>query len=161
MPHDNPSPELPLDDDALMAELAAALRAPEVPADVLSAARSVYTWRTIDAELARITYDSTDAEFAGASSVRGAVADLRTLVFAARGTTIALELGPRELLGQVSPVPPGAASSARLETSDGSVHEVLVDEFGCFTVSPVPRLRFRLVLEVHGLGPVVTDWVTL
>lgn len=166
MPHEgspsdgHPSDPTP-DEAALLAELGAALAAPDVPDDVLATARAVYTWRTIDAELARITYDSSDAGLTGAASVRGAVADLRVLVFAAGGATIALEVGPRELLGQISPVPPGGAGPGRLETADGRVSAVPVDEFGCFSVSPVPHLRFRLVLEVGDLGPLVTDWVTL
>ena len=48
------------DDDALLAELGAALRAPgPVPEEFLAAARGIFAWRTIDTDLAiaELTFD--------------------------------------------------------------------------------------------------------
>lgn len=72
------------DDDRLVAELAAALAPPDVPAGVVEAAKAVYTWRTLDAQLAALAYDSAKS---GESliGVRGGSAQPRSLAFEAPG----------------------------------------------------------------------------
>ena len=59
-------------DDRLLAELAAALDAADpVPARVLDAAKESFTWRTIDAELAELVFDSAEQQLAGVRGIDG------------------------------------------------------------------------------------------
>jgi hypothetical protein len=57
-----------MDDDALLAEVGAAIRehVGAVPDRVVAAGKQVCTWRTIDAELAALTFDSLLDEPIGA-----------------------------------------------------------------------------------------------
>ena len=108
-------------DEAEM-ELLAAMRAAgtaldPVPDLVIEAAKAAWTWRTIDAELAELTYDSwtDDKELAG---VRGAVAapSSRLLSFEARDLAVELEIvvegDRRRLVGQIVPPSPGRGRGA-------------------------------------------------
>jgi hypothetical protein len=126
-----------------------------VPRAVREAGYAAYTWRSIDAELAALTYDSTveDPALVGARSQQ---ASLRSMSFASRSVTIELEVAPPQLLGQIVP-----AGGAELTVSlrDGGSATVPVDDLGCFTVSPVPTGPFRL--ELTAPAHVVTDWITL
>ena len=63
-------------DDELLAALGRALQAQEVVPDaVLEAAKGAYAWRTIDAELAALTFDSVaDADALGRFQVPDLVA---------------------------------------------------------------------------------------
>jgi hypothetical protein len=79
------------DDDLLVAELGEALREDDVPPRMVAAAKDVYAWRTIDAELDLLSEDSADdLEAAGA---RGTTS-VRTLSFEAPSLTIEVDLGP-------------------------------------------------------------------
>src|SRR2546430_2753133 len=127
------------DDERLLAELGAALRTEaEVPARFVEVGKAAFAWRTVDAELAALTYDSASE---GVSWVRSEPADLRALTFAARGLTIELELTEDALSGQV--VPP-RAGSVEVLLRDGSAGSVEVDEVGWFTIRPRPSGLFRL-----------------
>jgi hypothetical protein len=143
-------------DDAVLDELGRALRAQaEVPPDVLAAAKSIFTWRTVNAELAALSYDSGLSHGAAEpAGVRGAGA-VRSLSFDAGDSTVEVDVDPDGLTGLVVPPRPGRVT---LETASGEGPVATVDEFGGFTLSPAPRGRFRLRCE---LGPVrlVTDWI--
>jgi hypothetical protein len=142
------------DDEALLAELGRALRPEPVPG-VEAAAKALFTWRTIDDDLAALAYDSA---LAGTEDVRGAEPDsavLRTLTFTT-GTMI-IEIGVRRdgILGQIVPPQPG---SVEVRTDEGLFGTVEIDDLGCFIVMPAPRSPFRLHLETVG-GRAVTTWV--
>jgi hypothetical protein len=133
------------DDDALLDELATLLGpSNEPPPEVLHAAREVFTWRTVDAEIAALTYDSLldDAPV----GVRAA-AQPRILTFEAGGLTIEVEVDAtpsgRRLLGQLVP-----AQAAELELlGDGEVLAAAsVDAMGRFSVA-LPRQRCRVTLR--------------
>ena len=145
-----------ISDEDLLAELRAALGPAQAPPEVLEAARAVYTWRTVDSELAALSFDSAAAAAAPAG-VRG-VAALRTLSF--RGREVAVEVGvqPDALMGQVAPP---SVRSVEVHTVSGEVLTADLDDLGCFSVQPVPTQRFRLVCTTAGGERVVTDWVTL
>ncbi|HBW18475.1 MAG TPA: hypothetical protein DEH11_05400, partial [Actinobacteria bacterium] len=76
-----------------------------VPPELLRAAADAFTWRTVDAELAELVYDSLVDEDALAL-VRGG-SDRRLLSFEAGGLSIDLEVSTagaaRELTGQLAP----------------------------------------------------------
>src|SRR5688500_13322027 len=107
-------------DEALLAELADLLgRVAGPPPELTRQARALYTWRTVDAELAELVHDSAaDAATAGVRSGQ----QPRTLTFEVHPPSsagpdrtpllIEVELdetvGARQLIGQL--VPPGPAT---------------------------------------------------
>ena len=131
------------DDAALLAELGDLLRVgAEPPAEVLESARQIYAWRTVDAELAALTFDSLlDAE----PSRSRAGEQARTLTFEARALAIELEVDTdpqgRRLLGQL--VPPQVAD-VELRV-DGRVVAATADEVGRFTL-PLRAALQRVVV---------------
>lgn len=89
-----------------------------VPIGATEAARAVFTWRTIDAEMMEIDFDSAVDELTG---VRSAGTTVRAIRFAAGAIEVDLDVDDGRVDGQVI----GAVSaSVRLErpddTADGS-----------------------------------------
>lgn len=143
------------DDERLLAELGVALRAEaEVPARFVEAGKAAFAWRTVDAELASLTYDSATEGVAG---VRAEPADLRALTFVARGLTIELEVTEDSLIGQVVPPQPG---SVEVLLRDGSAGSVEIDEVGWFAIRPRPSGLFRLRVTTANGTAVLTEWIT-
>ncbi|AEV85789.1 hypothetical protein ACWT_4768 [Actinoplanes sp. SE50] len=146
------------DDDQLLHALSRAVAAPDrTPTEVFEAARAVFTWRTVDAELAELVHDSATRppELAG---LRAEEADLRTLSFEAPDLTIELGVAPAALLGQLVPAEP---ASLTLRLADGTTTAVPVDEDGCFRIAPRPRDRFTLTCETPAGRRIVTAALTL
>ena len=105
------------DDDALLAALSEAVEAEyEVPRDFIEAGKAAFTWHSIDAELAALTFDS--AVPAAVAAVRAEEASPRFLTFTSADLTIEMEIGADAIIGQIvpprSPRPPmkSAASSS-------------------------------------------------
>lgn len=143
-------------DDALMAELRVlAARHDPVPAEAIAAARSAIAWRTMDAELAELTGDSSvEPELAG---VRGP-GNPTLLTFEATELTVEVEVvaqpdGSRRLLGQLVPAGPG---TLEVRHRGGTV-TAAADEIGRFAADAVAAgpvsLRCRF-----GESVVETDW---
>ena len=143
-------------DDALMAELRVlAARHDPVPAEAIAAARSAFAWRTMDAELAELTGDSSvEPELAG---VRGPGTPT-LLTFEATELTVEVEVvvqpdGSRRLLGQLVPAGPG---TLEIRHRGGTV-TATADEVGRFAADAVAAgpvsLRCRVSESV-----VETDW---
>jgi hypothetical protein len=145
-----------LDDEHLMALLSEAMTGDElVPPEVLEAGYASFTWRTIDGELAGLTYDSCIEE-PSRSGVRSHHAGLRAMTFASSSLTIEIEVTSTSLMGQLVPAHTGEVF---LSFQDGTGRRVLVDELGAFTIDPIPEDRFRL--QVAGEPQVTTDWIVL
>jgi hypothetical protein len=148
------------DDTVLLAELRAAGALDPVPADAIAAARAAFVWRTIDAELAELTYDSLlegeeEKELAG---VRGP-ATARSLTFASDDLTVELDASAvgagRRLVGQLVPPQPG---EVEVRHAGGTV-TVPADELGRFSADVAAG-----PVSLHCRGgrsptPVTTDWV--
>ena len=148
-------------DDILLDELRAIARdrTEPVPPLVLAASRSAYTWRTVDAELALLAYDSAADERA-LTGVRGSEA--RLVSFAAERTTIDVEVredanGTRSVEGEAAPSPrrlelltAGGAPSLELEVTDGH-----------FTATGLARGPVRFRLEMDGGRSTITDWLSI
>ncbi|WP_232660907.1 hypothetical protein [Pseudonocardia sp. TRM90224] len=131
-------------DDALLAELAEVLRPQLVPPpELVEAAKQSYTWRTVDAELARLTHDSLidDGPVLARSSGQP-----RILTFEVSAVVIEVEVDTtpsgRRLLGQLVP-----AVEMELEVHVGEVgqDETVTatgrsDALGRF-VLPLPKQR--------------------
>ncbi|HEX7100011.1 MAG TPA: hypothetical protein VF377_12300 [Acidimicrobiia bacterium] len=143
------------DDDRLLELLSSALsQADPVPEYVTEAARQSFTWRTIDAELAELVYDSAGQEMVG---VRGAEAT-RQVTFRAPGIEIEVMVmsdGVRRLVGQL--VPPQQAT-VELRCG-GSVRDSATDRLGRFTFTDVGTGPAQITVETADGAKVVTDWV--
>jgi hypothetical protein len=149
-------------DDQLLALLGEALRLAEpVPDHLVDFARQSFTWRSIDADLAALVYDSADAELAG---VRGE--DMpRQITFQASDIEIEAMVfddgdptGARRLVGQLVPAAP---STIQLVSGTG-IHTTSCDHLGRFSFDSLTSGPVRLCLLVSdALRTVHTDWVLL
>lgn len=142
------------DDDRLQQLLSEALRLVDpVPEHVVDAAKEAYTWRTIDAELAELVYDSANQEPVG---VRGEAA-ARQVTFRAPGVEIeimVMSADTRRLVGQL--VPPQQAT-IQLRHGD-SIREVGSDNLGRFSFADVPTGAVQVVVVTATANRVVTEW---
>jgi hypothetical protein len=146
------------DDDALLAALGEAVRAAKaVPPEFTAAGQAAFTWRTIDAELAALTFDSATAETAVAA-VRAEEASPRFLTFAGSDLTIELEIGTDSIIGQVVPAGSGHVDAC---PASGPAMTAGIDEIGCFVIRPLPPSPFRLHCHLAAGGSVLTTWITL
>lgn len=134
-----------------------------VPAHVLVAARAIWTWRDVDAELAELCGDSMDAAHGGLALVRGTAVAPRLLVFEASDLTLEFEVrrdsDSRSLTGQLLP-----AQVAQITVEHpGGARNVTADALGRFLADGLSgglvRLNCRLTSPPGRL--VVTTWVEL
>ena len=144
-----------MSDDELVGMIAQALASDDpVPERVLEGARAAFTWRTIDAELAELVFDSA-RELTG---VRSEDTD-RQVTFRAPGVEIevmVVENGARRLIGQL--VPPSEAT-VELVGAD-SVYSATTDRLGRFVFDELAPGPVRLVvLGADGARVVQTEWV--
>lgn len=149
--------------ERLFEELRLAVREETVPPEIVAAAKAVYSWRTIDAELAELAYDSSeDRELAGVRGQSGP----RLLTFEAGESVIEVEVESsgreRRLTGQVVP-----AQAAHLELhrvdQDGAL-DLEVDDLGRFRADAVVPGRLRLLCRFApdaGGGTLLTEWVLI
>ncbi len=142
-----------------MAELAALFYAQtEPPPEVLDVAKELFVWRSVDAELASLTYDSL-LDTAPAGSRSGV--QPRLLAFESDGFSIDAEVdsapGSRTLIGQIVPAGP---ADIELQ-SDAASARTRADELGRF-VLPLPLREIRIRLRcVTGDRIVETAWVLI
>jgi hypothetical protein len=149
-------------DEQLLEELrrAASQFDPPPPA-VLAAARSSLTWRTIDAELATLVFDSRIDR--PVTAVRGGEGP-RLMTFSSPSLNIEVEVAKlgsrRQLVGQL--VPPQVAE-IEVHHATGTI-PVQADQLGRFRAEEIGsgpvRLHCRLA-AAPSAQPVVTEWVPL
>jgi hypothetical protein len=147
-------------DEQLLAELrAAAGRIDPPPPEVIEAAHAVFTWRTIDAELAELTYDSLmdDRPLVG---IRGGGGP-QVLSFEAPEVTIDLEIARqpgdrRRLVGQLAPPQP---ASIEIRTLHGTT-AAQADERGRLLVDGVDPGPLSLRCRLDSGTVVVTEWTS-
>ena len=140
----------------------AAARFEPVPADLMRTAVGAYTWRTIDADLAELVFDSAVDED-DAALVRGPQ-QARLLSFRSNGLILDIEVtatgSERGLLGQL--MPPRRAAIQIRHRND--VTTVDADELGRFSAGSLRAGPICLRCSADPLsGPrrVVTDWVSI
>lgn len=149
--------DLDWSDDELLEALRDALATrDEVPRTFVEAGKAAFVWRTIDAELAALTYDS-DWDTAAPVLVRSESATLRSLTFASDGWTIEIELTPDGVLGQLDPPESGVVSA---RDDGGELGTAEIDELGFFALRPVPTAPYRLVCSIDSGITILTGWVT-
>lgn len=146
-------------DEQLLHDVAAAISAADtVPESVIEAAKASFTWRTVDAELAELVFDSAADELVG---VRSAADATRQMTFRAPGVEIevaVLSEGSRRIIGQL--VPP---QQAEIELRYGTeTKRVISDKLGRFTLHDVPvgPISLRCVFG-DDASVVQTDWMLL
>lgn len=134
-----------------------------LPPEVLQSGRDSFAWRTIDAELAALVYDSS-SEPAAAAVVRGPEAP-RQLTFEAPELTVGVEVtvlgAHRRLIGQLVPAQRGVVT---VRPRQGSVVTVEADELGRFRADDVPAGPCSLRCQLGGPRAgtaVVSDWILL
>ncbi len=155
-----------VDDDGLMEELRALFAAAE-PVDprLLDSGRMAFAWRSIDAELAELSYDSfVDSEMlAGVRDDGASVGAPRLLGFGAvqgddefliEVEVLARRGGPA-LTGQLVPPVP---ATVQVQSSTGRCFRVPADDLGRFHVDVLPRGPVRLRVEGPGRA-VQTTWL--
>jgi hypothetical protein len=131
-----------------------------VPPDVIASAVSAYTWRTVDAELAELVYDSMLDEDA-ATLVRGGTE--RLVTFRSGELTIDVEvavMGPlRNLTGRIVPA---RRAGVTIKHREGAV-TTDADELGRFRVEHVPAgpVSLQLLVADPAQPSIATDWVTI
>ena len=146
-------------EDQLLAELQDAGRLDPVPAESLAAAKAGFMWRTIDAELAELTYDSSldDQPMVGVRSTSPA----RFLSFASEPANLTVEVqvvsegDRRTLVGQFVPAQRG---EIEVRQSGGSV-TIEIDELGRFTAQDLAPGPVSLQCRAASGATVATDWV--
>ncbi len=145
-------------EDRLLALLREGLdQADPVPADVTDFAKAALLWRSIDAELAGIAYDS--GEEATPMGVRSA-ATARMLSFETDSWTIDIEFNSStgRLIGQVEPA---RVLQVELQLA-GGVIATETDELGRFTFDGVLPGPVSLIFRAPGDPEVVkTEWIVL
>jgi hypothetical protein len=144
--------------DELLAALREAVRARRaVPPEFVRAGQSVFAWHNIDAELAQLTYDSSQ-DTLYQPSLRAEAASIRALTFTSAHMTIELEVGQDSLLGQIIPAQRGTVG---IQPRDGAETTVSADEIGCFSICPIPSGPFRLHCQTAAGTGALTGWVAL
>ncbi|MFD7159309.1 hypothetical protein ACFV9C_32250 [Kribbella sp. NPDC059898] len=145
------------DDEKLIEALRAALAASDdVPPAFVEAGEAAFAWRTIDAELAALTYDSA-LDPPAALAVRSESAVLRSMTFASDGWTVELELTPDAVLGQLDPPEDGSVTA---RGDGGTLVTADIDELGFFVLGPPPTVPYRLVCSTRSGITILTGWIT-
>ena len=141
------------DDDRLFEDLGATWRsAGPVAEAVLAAGDTAFAWRTVDAELATLSYDSLLDQ---ALRRRGSAPISRSLVFRGSTMSVDVELSDDVLVGQL--VPPTAGEVVLLGIA-GELGRTRADELGSFTFAAPAHGPIRLLCETSS-GRLVTDWL--
>jgi hypothetical protein len=144
-------------DEELLAELREAGRLDPVPPEAVAAAKAAFLWRTIDEELAELTYDSVfdDQLLAGVRST----APTRFLTFESPNLTVDLEaevVGERRrLIGQLAPPQRG---HVEVRHGGGAV-TVEADDLGRFIADDVAPGPVSLRCRAQSGATVSTEWV--
>jgi hypothetical protein len=146
------------DDDELLLKLRQAVQARDaVPPAFVEAGKNAFAWHNIDAELAQLTYDSTEAPGLVAAN-RSEAASIRALTFTHPRLTIELQVTAESVLGQIVPV---QGATIEVQTQAGAEPVISADEIGCFSIQPMPRGPFRLRCRAGPDVDVLTGWITL
>lgn len=145
------------EDDGLLARLREGLTESDpVPSDVTSFAKAAFTWRSIDAELAELEYDSIDEELpAGVRSSTTA----RMVSFQAGQWMLDVEYDEAtgRLLGHISP-----QTTHTVEIhSAGALFTVDSDELGRFEADGVTPGPVSMILRFTDGTVIKTQWVIL
>jgi hypothetical protein len=157
-------PEVEVDPvaEALLAELRdVAARLDPIPVELDASVRASLAWRSLDAELAALTYDSVEDDRALAA-VRSA-GDTRLLHFETDGVSVELQVtidgDRRDVVGELEPA---GRAEIELRHPDATVL-VTSDDHGRFRAEQLPAgpTSLRVRLAGHDDAAIVTDWLAI
>jgi hypothetical protein len=142
----------PTNDNEFERQLRDAVRDP-VPDDLVRISIGLFTWRTIDAELAELEVGDIDAE----AAVRGG--EPTTLTFVVDARVIEVELYPSgELIVDLG----GRwADVVEIYTPDGVAATAAPDEAGVARFAQIPSGPVQFVVTAADGAAIKTRWVTL
>jgi hypothetical protein len=143
----------PLSDEELEQRIRAALHDP-VPDDVIRISEGLFTWRTIDAELAELELADADS----AVGVRGADSATFTFVIEDHVIEVELETDPRQLVVDLGG---NWASGILLVTPAGVSVDGAIDDAGVARFADPPTGPVQLIITRDGSDTIKTRWVTL
>ncbi len=147
-------------DEELMDELRALTSRRDPPPPWLTrAVREAFTWRTIDAELAALTYDSAlDSELG--SGVRGS-GDTAVLSFETERVTVDVEVGtrPQDRRRIVAQLAPAQEAQVEVRHREGTTATV-ADALGRFVVDGLPSGPVSLRCRLSSGELLATEWTT-
>jgi len=126
-------------DEELPGWLSEAILSSGPPPEAVELVKAALTWRTIDAELLELSYDSV-LDVAG---VRDAAA-VRTMEFVVDELSILIEVDGTSITGRVIPA---ASGEVVAESPTSSLSEV-ISESGAFSFGELPSGPVRLVLRL-------------
>jgi hypothetical protein len=112
-----------------------------VPAWFIETGKNAFAWHNIDAELARLTYDSNEDRMPAVT--RAETASIRSLTFTSEHLTLELEVTGNSLLGQIFPARAGVLE---IHTRAGE---------------PIPASPFWLRSSASDGTHVLTGWITI
>lgn len=140
----------PMDDDQLEALLAQALEQTGPPRDAVDLVKDAFTWRTIDAELMELSFDSALEP----AAVRDPDAR-RSIEFAAEDHDVLVEIASDGAVRGT--VVPAADGTAVLEGLTGSVEAAVAGGSFTFTANPRGPVRLRLALSRDGIETTIAS----
>jgi hypothetical protein len=157
-PGDHPGegeiPEAQMQETQILDTLGRALRHTDpVPISVTEAGKAAFTWRTIDAELAELVFDSARDQLAG---VRSETLAERQLTFQSPNVEIEIMVvgDTRHLVGQLVP-----AQEAEVTLIMGEVSiPTRTDKLGRFDFSGLQKGRIRLQVRPTEGQSITTEW---
>lgn len=129
------------------------------PEALLAAARAAYSWRTVDADLCRPSYDSLLDE--SLTSTRGGAGESRLVRFAGAGLALDVEVSAdgdaRALVGQLTPA---GTADITVRQGDGSELTTVADDLGRFVVDGMHTGPLSLRCAPAGSeATLYTDWL--
>jgi hypothetical protein len=159
-------------DDDLLAELRSLFAEIDPPDPVLlDQARLAFGWRTIDADLAELAYDSLADHEVMAAVRDGSLVGSgpRLLGFGtelageddglAVEVEVSVERGRPTLVGQLMPPTPATVSVQRFGDALEAAVVLPADDLGRFRIDPVPSGPVRLRIDT-GVRIIETSWVS-
>jgi len=141
-------------DDELLAELAVAVQAADVPGRVIQAAKASYTWRTIDSDLESLALSPGYSGY-DQSAVRGASPESRLLSFEHEDISLEIEISGSLVRGQLYPVRSGLVT---VVTAAGPFGDARTDDMGCFVADWPESGPVRIRCQM-GNSNFITDWI--
>lgn len=155
-------------DAQLLSELAALFgREEAVPELVTRMAKASFSMRSMDMELALLTWDSSVDRPAVAlrSTTEEELRGPRELTFERGDLAVEIEVAAPargwRMMGQLSPAAPARMELHRAPVDAGSepdVTEIQVDDIGRFSLADLAPGLVRLVVHRDGERPIATDW---
>ena len=140
-------------DEELELRIRAALQDP-VPDDVIRISEGLFTWRTIDAELAELEIAAADQPV----GVRGSGLLAFTFVVQDHVIEVEFEVDTRQLVVDLGGT---WASAIRLVTPSGAVVAGAINDAGVSRFADPPTGPVQLIITKYSGESIKTRWVTL